>query len=168
MVRSPVLGVFLDWGTRRRWWGWRQWAEMGGLLSLACLAICPGVKVCTHRGCTPPPTYTHTPAHTRLGQGVPPPDWQRAEAPVSQSFSSGWLPPPPPARDSLPSTQLPSPPLCTPRHTGSSVTVRSTCGRGGVRGGGWWDWGCQGRVGLVQTSGALPSLQRGAEGTEFV
>lgn len=26
---------------------------MGGLLSLACLVICPGVKVCTHRGCPP-------------------------------------------------------------------------------------------------------------------
>lgn len=24
---------------------------MGGLLFLACLGICPGVKMCTHRGC---------------------------------------------------------------------------------------------------------------------
>lgn len=37
--------------------GWRKsrWAGrevgMGGLLFLACLAICPGVKMCTHRGC---------------------------------------------------------------------------------------------------------------------
>lgn len=27
------------------------WAGMGGLLFLACWAICPGVKMCTHRGC---------------------------------------------------------------------------------------------------------------------
>lgn len=43
---------------------------MGGLLFLACLAICPGVKMCTHRGCP----------WARGGQ----PDWQQAEASESE------------------------------------------------------------------------------------
>lgn len=43
---------------------------MGGLLFLACRAICPGVKMCTHRGCP------------LAGGGQP--DWQQAEANESE------------------------------------------------------------------------------------
>lgn len=63
--------------------GGRQWAEMGGLLSLACLAICPGVKVCTHRGCSP------LSSPSALARGVPPPGWQKAEAPGNSEFVLG-------------------------------------------------------------------------------
>lgn len=39
----------LGWQKSRRWVGVE--VGTGGLLFLACLAICPGVKMCTHRGC---------------------------------------------------------------------------------------------------------------------
>lgn len=119
---------------------------MGGLLSLACLAICPGVKVCTHRGCTPLPPLPPGPG------GVPPPDWQRAEAPVSQSFSSGWLPPP--ARPGLPPPASPPPLLDTLPHLSLSNTPA-------VGVGGW-----EGHVGLVQMSRGLPGFKSQAEETK--
>lgn len=68
---------------------------MGGLLFLACLAICPGVKMCTHRGCP-------------MGQrwlvltGSKP-------RPMSQSFSSGWQP----SLSGTPTTASLAPPTST-------------------------------------------------------
>lgn len=87
-----MLSVFGWWGESRRWAGGE--VGMDGLLFLACLAICPGVKMCAQRGCP----------WARGGQ----PDWQQAEANESEFllgvaailFLGGLLPllylPPPP------------------------------------------------------------------------
>lgn len=58
----------LGWGKCRRWAAGEVFK--GGLLFLACLAVCPGVKLCTHRRCP----------WAKSGQ----PDWQHAESSESE------------------------------------------------------------------------------------
>lgn len=87
---------------------------MGGLLSLACLVICPGVKVCTHRGC--PPLLPPRPGGCLLLTGREQrPQWVRV-SPRGGGHQSPGTPPSPP-HFCLPN----------PRHTASSVTVRYAC-----------------------------------------
>lgn len=88
--------VFLDGGECRRWA--RREAGMGGLLFLACRGICPGVKMCTHRGC-PWTRGCQCWLATSRGQ------WVRV-SPGGGSHPSLGLPPPLP----LPSYLLPPPP----------------------------------------------------------
>lgn len=120
--------VFLDGRKSRRWAG----IEVGmcGLLFLACLAICPGVKMCTHRGCPWARGGGHWLATSR-GQ------WVRV-SPGGGSHPFLGLLTPPPSPLHLP----------TPQHTASSVTVRYACtGLPGSR------WPCENQ------RGCLPGLQ---------
>lgn len=105
----------------------------GWVLFLACPAICPGVKVCTHRGCP----------WARGGQALT----GNQPRPMSQFLLVGGgggnhtfvgLPPAPPP---------PCPPH-PPGHTASSVTVRYACS--GLPGS---SWPCE------NGRGCLPSLQ---------
>lgn len=102
VIRQPMVPQLeCSWmgGKERRWAG--SEVGMGGLLFLACLAICPGVKMCTHRGCPWSRGGRHSLATSRD-------QWVRV-SPGGGSHPSLGLPP-------LPPSPLPPPPPYSSTH----------------------------------------------------